>query len=112
MNFISVFAGLSLYNISMCYIQTGDLQRAIEFMLESLRVWQTALPPGHQHILLAEDMLRKFRNFLLESLRSLQTALPPGHQDIRNAEDMLRYLEHAMQEGRGRSRGTGGCALS
>ena len=77
-NFILVFAGLLLYIISCSCIQTGDLQRAMECVRESLRVWQAALPPRHQHILLAEDMLHN--------------------------------LERDMQEGRGRGRGTGGCA--
>ena len=58
LNFIFVYAGLSLYNISLSYHETGDLQRAMECVRESLRVLQTALPPGHQDILDAQDRIR------------------------------------------------------
>ena len=54
---------------------------------------------------LVEEEVLKIRRPSEEELRQFQK-----EEDIRNAEDMLRYLEHAMQEGRGRSRGTGGCA--
>ena len=49
--------GLSLYNIGLSYEQAGDLHRAMECARESLRVWQTALPPGHQDIVDAEEMI-------------------------------------------------------
>ena len=50
-------SGLSLYNISHSYAQAGDFDRAMECARESLRVFQTALPPGHQYIVYAEEMI-------------------------------------------------------
>ena len=50
-------SGLSLYNISCIYAQAGDCDRAMECARESLRVLQTALPPGHQDIVAAEEMI-------------------------------------------------------
>ena len=50
-------SGLSLYNISLSYAQAGDFDRAMECARESLRVLQTALPPGHQDIVYAEEMI-------------------------------------------------------
>ena len=50
-------SGLSLYNISCSYAQAGDFDRAMECARESLRVFQTALPPGHQDIVDAEEMI-------------------------------------------------------
>ena len=52
-----IFPGLSLYNISLSYEQAGDFDRALECARESLRVFQTALPPGHQNIVNAEKMI-------------------------------------------------------
>ena len=48
---------MSLYNISHSYEQAGDFDRALECARESLRVFQTALPPGHQNIVNAEKMI-------------------------------------------------------
>ncbi len=50
-------SGLSLYNISRSYKRVGDFDRAMECARESLRVFQTALPPGHQYIVAAEKMI-------------------------------------------------------
>ena len=50
-------SGLSLYTISHSYAQAGDFDRAMECARESLRVLQTALPPGHQDIVYAEEMI-------------------------------------------------------
>ena len=50
--------GMSLYNISLSYERAGDLHRAMECARESLRVWQTALPPGHQDIVDAENRIK------------------------------------------------------
>ena len=50
-------SGLSLYNISRSYKRAGDFDRAMECARESLRVLQTALPPGHQDIVNAEKMI-------------------------------------------------------
>ena len=46
-----------MYNISLSYKQAGDFDRALECARESLRVFQTALPPGHQDIVDAEKMI-------------------------------------------------------
>ncbi len=54
-----IFSGLSLYNISLSYEQAGDLHRAMQCARESLRVWQTALPPGHQDIVDAEKKIMR-----------------------------------------------------
>ncbi len=56
-SFRYIFTGSSLYNISLSYEQAGDLHRAMECARESLRVWQTALPPGHQDIVDAEKKI-------------------------------------------------------
>ncbi len=50
-------SGPLLYNISLSYAQAGDFDRAMECARESLRVFQTALPPGHQYIVDAEEMI-------------------------------------------------------
>ena len=50
-------SGLSLYNISLSYEQAGNFDRALECARESLRVFQIALPPGHQNIIVAEKMI-------------------------------------------------------
>ncbi len=52
-----ICSGMSLYNISLSYEQAGDLHRAMECARESLRVWQTALPPGHQYVIAAEKKI-------------------------------------------------------
>ncbi len=57
-SFFHNFSGLSLYNISLSYEQAGDLHRAMECARESLRVCQTALPPGHQDIVDAENQIK------------------------------------------------------
>ena len=53
----AISSGLSLYNISLSYKQAGDFDRALECARESLRVFQTALPPGHQYIVYSEEMI-------------------------------------------------------
>ena len=80
--FIFVYAGLSLYNISLSCNETGDLQRAMECVRESLRVLQTALPPGHQDIHNAEDMIRY-----------LEHAMQEGDEDEDEAQEDAREVE-------------------
>jgi hypothetical protein len=53
-----LITGMSLYNISFNYEQAGDLHRAIECAREALRIWQAALPPGHEDIVDAEERVR------------------------------------------------------
>ena len=52
-------AGLTLYNISFRYETSGSLPRALECAREALRIWQAALPPGHQHVVAAEELVRR-----------------------------------------------------
>ena len=54
-----VLPGMSLYNISFSYEQAGDLDRAIECAREALRIWQAALPQGHEDIVDAEERVRR-----------------------------------------------------
>ena len=56
--FCYIFSGFSLYNISLSYERAGDLHRAMECARESLRVWQTALPPGHAYVVAAENQIK------------------------------------------------------
>ena len=53
-----LITGLSLYNISFSYEQADDLHRAIECAREALRILQAALPPGHEDIVDAEELVR------------------------------------------------------
>ncbi len=48
-----VLPGMSLYNISVSYEQAGDLNRAIQCADEALRIWEAALPPGHEDVVAA-----------------------------------------------------------
>ena len=54
----------------------------MEFVAESLRVWQMALPPGHQDIRDAEDMLRY-----------LEHAMQAGDEDEDEAQEDAREVE-------------------
>ena len=54
-----VLPGMSLYNISFSYEQAGDLDRAIECAREALRIWQAALPPGHEDVVDAQKLVRR-----------------------------------------------------
>ena len=82
LNFVFVYAGLSLYAISHSFFETGNLQRAMEFVLESLRSLQTALPSGHQDIRNGEDMLRY-----------LEHAMQAGDEDEEEAQEDAREVE-------------------
>ncbi len=52
-------AGLSSFKISLSYERASDLFRAMECARESLRIRQTALPPGHQDIIDAEGLIQR-----------------------------------------------------
>ena len=54
-----MITGMSLYNISFSYEQAGDLHRAIECARQALRIWQAALPPGHEDIVDAQKRVRR-----------------------------------------------------
>ena len=57
-------AGLSLYNISFSYEQTGALPRALECAREALRSWRVSRPSGHEDIEDAEERVRKLERTL------------------------------------------------
>ena len=54
-----LFSALACYNISFSLEQTGALPRALEAAREALRIWQAALPPGHEDISDAEERVRE-----------------------------------------------------
>ncbi len=54
-----MITGMSLFNISFSYEQAGDLHRAIECARQALRIWQAALPPGHEDIVDAQKRVRR-----------------------------------------------------
>ena len=57
-------AGLALYNISFCYETCGSLPRALECAREALRILQASLSPGHEHVALAQSLLRRLERAL------------------------------------------------
>ena len=59
-----MLTGLALYNISFSYKQTGDMSLAIECAREALRIWQAALPPGHQYVVAAKELVRRLEQAL------------------------------------------------
>ena len=54
-----VFTALAFYNISFCYEDNGALPRALEAAREALRIWKLALPPGHEDISDAEELVHR-----------------------------------------------------
>jgi hypothetical protein len=61
---IYFFAGTALHNISFSYETSGSLPRALECAREALRIWQASLPPGHEHIALAQSQVRRLERAL------------------------------------------------
>jgi len=59
-----MLTGMSLYNISSSYRRAGDMSRAMECAREALRIWQAALPPGHKHVVDAEELVRRLEQAL------------------------------------------------
>ena len=57
-------AGLALYNISFSYETNCSLPRALECVREALRICQISLPPGHEHIALAQSQVRRLERAL------------------------------------------------
>jgi tetratricopeptide (TPR) repeat protein len=49
--------GDSLYNLSICYQESGKSHQAMQFAREALRIWQATLPPEHEHVLNARLLL-------------------------------------------------------
>ena len=58
------FTGLALYNISCSYMQAGEISLAVECAREALRIWQAALPPGHEYVLAAKERVRRLEQAL------------------------------------------------
>ena len=56
--------GLAMYNISLSYEQAGDMSLAMECAREALRVWQAALPSGHQYVVAAKERVRRLEQTL------------------------------------------------
>ncbi len=59
-----VLTGLALYNISFSYEQAGDMSRAMECARQALRILQAALPPGHEDVVDAEELVRRLEQAL------------------------------------------------
>jgi hypothetical protein len=60
----SSISGLALYNLSFIYKTSGSLPRALECAREALRILQASLPPGHQHVALAQSQARRLERAL------------------------------------------------
>ena len=58
------FSGLALHNISVSYETSGSLPRALECAREALRILQTSLLPGHEHVALAQSRVRRLERAL------------------------------------------------
>jgi hypothetical protein len=52
---------LACYNISFSFERIGSLTRALEAALEALSTWQAILPPGHEDISDAEELVRRLQ---------------------------------------------------
>ena len=50
-------AGISLFNLSLSYEQSGDLFRSMASAREALRIFQAALPPWHPHVAAAQRLV-------------------------------------------------------
>ena len=59
-----VLTGMSLYNISLSYYRAGNMSRAMECAREALRIWQAALPSGHEDVVDAEKLVRRLEQAL------------------------------------------------
>jgi len=59
-----MLTGMALYNISFSYEQAGEISRAMEFAREALRIWQAALPPGHEDVMDARKLVRRLEQAL------------------------------------------------
>ena len=59
-----MLTGLSLYNLRSSYERAGNMSRAMECAREALRIWQAALPPGHEDVLAAKKSVRRLEQAL------------------------------------------------
>ena len=59
-----VLTGMSLYNISCSYERACNLSLAVECAREALRIRQAALPPGHEDVVAAEELVRRLEQAL------------------------------------------------
>jgi hypothetical protein len=56
--------GTPLHNLRSSYERAGNMSRAMECAREALRIWQAALPPGHQNVVAAEELVRRLEKAL------------------------------------------------
>ena len=59
-----LFTGTALYNLSSSYEQCDSLPLALECAREALRILQASLPPGHEHVALAQSQVRRLERAL------------------------------------------------
>jgi hypothetical protein len=53
-----VSSAMACDNVSFSYEDSGALPCALEAAREALRIWQAALPPGHEDVTDAEERVR------------------------------------------------------
>ena len=59
--------GVSLINLSSSCRRCGDIPRALQLAREALRIWQTALPAGHEDIADALSRVRHLEQAMEEA---------------------------------------------
>ena len=59
-----VLTGFALYNISCSYNRAGDMSRAMECAREAPRILQASLPPGHEDVVDAKELVRRLEQAL------------------------------------------------
>ena len=59
-----VLTGTPLQNLRSSYERAGNMSRAMECAREALRIWQAALPPGHQNVVDAEERVCRLEKAL------------------------------------------------
>ena len=56
--------GSSCLNISKSYCLVDDFHRGNERAREALRIFQTALPPSHPHVKMAQELVRRLEGII------------------------------------------------
>jgi tetratricopeptide (TPR) repeat protein len=57
--------GKAIFGIAFQYYQASDFHRALQFCREALRIFQTALPPSHPEVSIAQQLVRQLEEQLL-----------------------------------------------
>ena len=57
-------SGIAQHQYELCCETSGSLPRALECAREALRIWQASLPPGHEHVALAQSQVRRLQRAL------------------------------------------------